>query len=236
MDITVLPDDKQITHNINGHTTCDDRSLILKLRIIEKLEVKCNNMNWICRKINSDIEIYDNNMSYLYDFYFVRHGQTNHRPEDIMKGPQDLALNTIGIQQARKAGQILNNILTDFVNAKMISSTLVRAVGTAKEIRKITGIKFSPEDNGLNERYFGNYQLVSSLSDIPLDAETETEFQNRVFRSISKILLEHNYGTPLIIVSHQKVFEYITRILTGNSQRLFQGEIAHFTFIQNEIQ
>jgi hypothetical protein len=77
-------------------------------------------------------------------FYFVRHGETAWGKEDILKGPQDLELNQVGIQQAIQAGKMLKSILVDTPNAdkspaKIISSTLQRAIQTADKISEITG-------------------------------------------------------------------------------------------------
>jgi len=175
----------------------------------------------------------DTEVGCICSFYFVRHGQTNWGPDDILKGPQDLTLNDVGLQQAREAGSTLKNVLRNPSNAKIISSSLQRAIETAKEIEKITGISLSAQEDGLRERYYGDHRLITDDSKIPPDAETTQGFQERVLQSLFKILLKHNEARPLIIVSHQKVFEYVAEFLVKRSERLSQGGIAHFMLNEN---
>jgi len=167
-------------------------------------------------------------------FYFVRHGQTDWGPDDILKGPQDLALNAVGLQQACEAGRVLKNILSDSSNANMVSSSLRRALETANEIEKVTGISISTQADGLKERYYGDYRLVSDPSEIPSDAETTKEFQERVQEALFKILSKYKQAHPLIIVSHQKVFEYVAELLAKRSEKLSQGGVAHFILKESE--
>jgi probable phosphoglycerate mutase len=172
-------------------------------------------------------------MEKLHNFYFVRHGQTNWGPDDILKGPQNLALNDIGLQQAHKAGLILKDLINSSPNPKIISSSLRRAVETAKVIEEIIGIPISSYENGFNEHYYGDYRLISDDSKIPPDLETTKIFQQRVLQTFYKILSENNGNTTLIIVSHQKVFEYLVEFLVKRSEKIFQGGIGHFIFNEN---
>jgi broad specificity phosphatase PhoE len=163
------------------------------------------------------------------EFYFVRHGETDWGREDILKGPQDLALNESGRKQARKAGNTLKKVLSNISSVKIVSSTLKRAIETAKEISEITGIEINVYEDGLKERYYGDYRLNTKPNEIPSDAEQIESFKERVTNTILKILLEQYQDLPLVIVSHQKVFEYVSELLTKKAERLPQGGIAHFT-------
>eukprot|EP01132_Coremiostelium_polycephalum_P003054 gene3054-3820_t len=163
------------------------------------------------------------------EFYFVRHGETDWGKEDILKGPQDLALNQSGKEQARQAGETLKRLLSNVPTTKIVSSTLKRAAETAKTISEITKIEIIAYEEGLKERYYGDYRLNNNPDEIPADAEQTEQFQERVINTLLKILLEQHQNLPLVIVSHQKVFEYIGKFLTQKSVRLTQGGIANFT-------
>jgi broad specificity phosphatase PhoE len=162
------------------------------------------------------------------EFYFVRHGQTAWGADDILKGPQDLALNDVGIQQAHETGLILKDLLNEFTHTEMVSSSLRRALETAEEIKKATNIPVSSQEDGLQERYYGDYRLTSNIAETPPDAESTEAFKKRVYKSLLKILGKHRNDSPLIIVSHQKVFECIAEFLTDRKEKLSQGGIAHF--------
>jgi broad specificity phosphatase PhoE len=166
-------------------------------------------------------------------FYFVRHGETDWGKEDILKGPQDLALNQVGIDQAKKAGVKLQKILSNFYNAKIITSSLQRAVETANNISKITGIPVSAKKESLKERYYGDYRLTLDANIIPPDAESTDIFEKRVINALFTTLLENHQSMPLIIVSHQKVFECISEFLVRRKERLSQGRIGYFMLDSN---
>ena len=114
----------------------------------------------------------------------------------------------------------------------MVSSSLKRAVETASEIEKATGIPISSVENGLKERYYGDYRSVTNISETPPDAESTEDFRKRVFQNLDKVFSEYHQACPLIIVSHQKVFEYVAELLSKRQESLTQGGIGHF--IRNE--
>ena len=161
-------------------------------------------------------------------FYFVRHGQTNWRPEDIPKGPQDLSLNAEGRQQAQRAAIAIQSLAGTFSNAKIVSRTLHRARETAEVIAGITQIPILAYEEGLKERYYGDYRLVADISDIPPDAETTAYFEQRVMKAFLKVQKIYP-AQPLIIVAHHRVFEYLSQTLAGHPQTLTQGGICHCT-------
>ena len=188
-----------------------------------------NNLAWVYRRAKMNTENEDNRLPYLYDFYFVRHGQTDWGPEDILKGPQDLGLNYIGVQQACEAGEILKRLLANSSKPKMISSSLQRAIETAKKVEEATGILVSAVKAEWKERYYGDYSSMINISQVPPDAENEESFQERVLQALASALLEYyNDAKPLIIVSHQKVFECVAKALIKSSEKLPQGGIGYF--------
>lgn len=62
--------------------------------------------------------------------FIVRHGQTDHNVKKILQGHTDIDLNSTGIDQARKLGQVFLMMELDDI----ISSDLSRCQNTVKEI------------------------------------------------------------------------------------------------------
>jgi uncharacterized phosphatase len=173
------------------------------------------------------------------DFYFVRHGQTPWGPDLILDGPQDLELNKTGIQQAEKAGRKLKEVLSSGTNTnsvKIITSSMKRAVQTAQKVAEITHFPIVGQENGLKERYYGDARLVAAgdTRKTPPDAETPEKFKERAMKALYKVLNENRLSSPLIIVSHQKVFECVSEELTGKAGKLSQGGVAHFTALDGK--
>ena len=162
-------------------------------------------------------------------FYFVRHGQTNWGRDDILKGPQNLPLNAVGIEQARKAGVSLKEKLTyEDGDIALVTSSLKRAQETAEKISSIIHVPIAYEEQELRERYYGDYRLTQDLFVPPADAESDPIFRKRVVDILDKLLDKHQHEV-LIIVSHQKVFECVCELLTSQKHRLSQGGVARFT-------
>jgi probable phosphoglycerate mutase len=160
------------------------------------------------------------------EFYFVRHGKTPWNKDDVLKGPKDLNLNEEGKKQAQKAGRAFKDRRSSFSNPKIVSSTLLRATDTAKAIQDIAGIPIVAQEEGLKELYYGDYRLTGDLYKAPPDAESMEYFRKRVMESLAKILKKYP-ASPLIIVSHQKVFECISEKLTGCKKKISLGSICH---------
>lgn len=168
------------------------------------------------------------------DFLFIRHGQTSWGREDIMKGPQDLQLNETGRRQAELAYETIT-YHQKLQQPIIYSSALKRAQETAKifvdkasqEIPIIT-------KEGLDERYYGDYSKAtfqSYLNYKPDDAESTEVFKRRVRNTIIEIFNQPSAkNRDIIIISHQKVFEYLTEWLTNENLRLKQGCVCYFKF------
>jgi len=86
-------------------------------------------------------------------FYLVRHGETQQNLERIIQGHLDTVLNETGIEQARKAAEILKDINFDNV----FSSDLKRAYQTAKLITQKRNLEIQ-KNKLLREMSFGNYE------------------------------------------------------------------------------
>lgn len=173
---------------------------------------------------SSDIEVYR-------DFLFIRHGQTDWGPQDILKGPLDLTLNEEGRKQAQHSYEMAKDNFT-ITQPLIFSSPLVRAHETAE----IFALNFSPcsliqKFDGLKERYYGDHRKME-IQQIPDDAESEDNFQERVRTTLAEILKisQRDTNSLLIIFSHQKVFEYLTEWLTHQKLKLDQGGVCYFQY------
>jgi broad specificity phosphatase PhoE len=165
------------------------------------------------------------------DFVFIRHGKTPWGREDILKGPQNLTLDAEGRQQAQHAYEGLTAQMP-IINPVIFSSPLIRAIETADIFSNNIVPKPSIKRiGGLQERYYGDYSKAGDLQRTPEDAESTESFQDRVRKTLAAVLKE----TPavdgtLIIVSHQKVFEYLALWLTDQKLSLPQAGFCYFQF------
>jgi broad specificity phosphatase PhoE len=169
------------------------------------------------------------------NFLFIRHGQTSWGPQDISKGPLDLELNETGYEQANSVYKIIKNNYGSIINPLIFSSDLKRTYQTAQILA--TNI----DENlivtlyaGLRERYYGDFSKCDSNIPeyIPPDAESLEDFEKRVVETLLDILNEQNQ--LIIIVSHQKVFGVISKLLTNKELRLDQGGVCFFKCIDDK--
>lgn len=168
------------------------------------------------------------------DFLFIRHGQTPWGQDDILNGPQDLRLNETGRHQAETAYKTVQEHQT-IKRPVIYSSHLQRAQETAT----IFANKFLLEipiilKEGLQERYYGDYSKATTKNyrDYqPLDAESVETFQQRVRNALIEIFNQiPDSAGDLIVVSHQKVFEFLAQWLSNQQLRLEQGGVCYFKF------
>lgn len=86
----------------------------------------------------------------------VRHGQSQWNLENRFTGWIDVPLSPAGIEEARKAGEVLTGIKFDCA----FTSALVRAQETLRIILEVIGQTHLPieRDQALNERHYGDLQ------------------------------------------------------------------------------
>src|SRR5882757_3008117 len=82
-----------------------------------------------------------------------RHGRTEWNLAGRFQGQSDVALDSVGVAQARASARILAALRP----AAILSSDLSRAADTAAELGKLTGHQVQL-DPGLRETYLGNWQ------------------------------------------------------------------------------
>lgn len=171
-----------------------------------------------------------NELKDFRDFIFIRHGHTPWNPTDISKGFLDLKLDETGQYQATQAYTIVKEHLIDC--PIIYSSHLQRAHETAN----IFANKFiqTPQiilKEDLQERYYGDSK-ITPLKNSKLNAESNEIFQQRVCDVLREIFEQTPKNIKnIIIVSHQKVFEFLTEWLSGNKLRLNNGGVCHFKFV-----
>ncbi|MEM9439458.1 MAG: histidine phosphatase family protein [Pseudomonadota bacterium] len=86
-------------------------------------------------------------------FYFLRHGQTEHNRQRICQGQTDIPLNETGVAQAKEAA----SVFAQFKPVAMIASDLSRVQQTAKPVAEKLGLDVMIDAN-LRERGFGIYE------------------------------------------------------------------------------
>lgn len=167
-------------------------------------------------------------------FIFVRHASTDWEVGSIIQGPQDLPLNEKGIKEAESAANFLSTFLESGDEYVIISSNLQRSVNTAEIISKKINIPVNL-NSGLQEKYFGDFRLKKIFckktnKEIPLDAEQEDVFHERIKTTFSKLLSStSSLNKKKIIVSHGEVLKYLSKILTKVEHNIPRGGIVLFT-------
>lgn len=141
-------------------------------------------------------------------FYFIRHGKTDGNLSAASTEHTDIPLNHQGIQQAKNAALLFENVNLSCI----ISSPLLRARQTAEILSNLLNIPLM-FNNNLQERSFTSsrpeYESLHTEDD-KVKMETETEFADRIILTINNILkLEE---LPLI-VSHGDVFSILIRTI-----------------------
>lgn len=94
-------------------------------------------------------------MSKEVTFYFVRHGETQYNVEGLIQGWVDSPLTEKGVLRTKELSIELQTV--EF--SRIVSSTLQRAVETAKILNEYHNLKIDTYDD-LREVNFGNYDGI----------------------------------------------------------------------------
>ncbi|MBN8827484.1 MAG: histidine phosphatase family protein [Sphingobacteriia bacterium] len=153
-------------------------------------------------------------------FYFVRHGETDWNVIKRITGQTDVPLNSQGLKQAHKVGEILQTLEIKSI----FTSTLQRAKQTAEIIQ--TYINSPLEENpGLMDSKLGIIEGNTDRSKLYewengkqlTDAESLDDFNLRITNTINEILLSPG---PILVVSHSGVWRHLNQILNGSIPRI----------------
>lgn len=142
-------------------------------------------------------------------FYFLRHGETDWNREGRIMGHQDIPLNQAGIAQAHQAVSYLNYLGID----RIVSSPLCRAKETAVIIGSYLKVsvetcdslkeaKWGEMEGELKHRHAGSFEKWLN-GDTPQHAESCIEFQQRIIRALSTVLIPKK---NTLLVAHQGVY------------------------------
>ena len=153
----------------------------------------------------------------------VRHGETAWNRETRIQGHIDIPLNPIGLLQARRLGEALQDEKIDAI----YSSDLTRARQTAEAIARTTGAPLHL-DVALRERAFGSFEGLTfdeittrwpeqavrwRKRDLDFSAdggETIPAFYARCVSSVERLARAHP-GQTLVIVAHGGVMDCLYR-------------------------
>jgi probable phosphoglycerate mutase len=148
-------------------------------------------------------------------FWFLRHGQTDWNAQNLAQGSVDIALNAIGLAQARDAARLL----VGRGIASVIASPLSRARVTAEIVGEALGLQVQT-DAGLQEVAFGTMEGQPMAADwfaewiagaqTPAGAESFADLQIRAAAAINRCLEQ----TPVVlVVAHGALFRALRAVM-----------------------
>ena len=158
---------------------------------------------------------------------FVRHGETDWNQHPRFRGRADVALNDVGMDQARRVARRLSSVQVSAIYA----SPLGRTVKTATPIAAAHGLEIIPEE-ALTDFDYGVWQgkTLAEVAESDADryrrwqtdparvcipnGETLGRVRDRVLRAIRHIARRHRRGT-VVVVSHDMVGRVLVVGLLG---------------------
>lgn len=153
-------------------------------------------------------------------FYFLRHGETEWNVDGRAQGQADIPLNATGIEQAKRAAEIVRGLGITTI----CTSPLIRAHETARMSAEASGARLTVIDD-LKECGFGEaegWQRGAWISDfwqkglVPEGGEPFSDFLARSLRGVNAAL---ELEGPVLIVAHAGVY----RSLLHHAQLQPQG-------------
>lgn len=161
--------------------------------------------------------------------YLIRHGQTDWNIQGKIQGSHDIPLNETGRKQARMLAEGMDSRPV----TKIFSSTLKRAVETAKMIgdRQKVDIYLVP---GLIEVEFGQWEgmtwqeiqaqypaeyerwSINPVDVAPPGGETQMEVMTRVAGAVETVMGMTDKREDIAVVSHGATMAYIVAYLMRN--------------------
>lgn len=155
-------------------------------------------------------------------FYFLRHGETQYNLERRFQGTIDVPLNENGVEQAKRAAEILAG--KGFT--RIVSSPANRVLKTASFTAEVSGApmhidadlmefnvgSFEGRDIIETKRAHGLDEDASFMTILPHDADNWHEFVPRICASVRRWTDKHSQET-LLIAAHGLVFRALTLAL-----------------------
>jgi broad specificity phosphatase PhoE len=180
--------------------------------------------------------------------YIIRHAQTEYNANHLAQGHSDVSLNTLGLIQAKKIAEALDDVGI----GRILSSDLSRCVQTAQPLSVATSVSVHTNIL-LRERNFGNLEgqpmstvraeyerqiLLTGKSAFevsPGDAESAVHVYDRM-QSVQKIIEETPVDTA--IVTHGMTKEVLLCSLIGapvEVSRSFEFKNASITRLSAQL-
>ncbi|MFA5998571.1 MAG: histidine phosphatase family protein [Candidatus Babeliales bacterium] len=159
------------------------------------------------------------------EFYFVRHGQTDHNI-GLVKKNLDVPLNQVGLQQAT----MVKSYIAKLPIKTICYSPLKRAKQTKDIINAGLGIpevKIPELAEGTGD-FFSELQSVKSKQ-MPISKNLK-KFLKRVTKGLRKAL---QYPAPVLIVAHGGVYSALCRILNIDSDEWVVANCTLMHFYKN---
>lgn len=162
------------------------------------------------------------------EIYIIRHGESLGNKDKIFLGQLDRDLTSLGYEQARLAAEFFKDKRVDVV----YSSSLLRAVNTAKAVADLKGLEVIKSDS-LREINAGDWQgrsydnIAETYPEMwavwrnadyenvkTPDGETPVQVLSRVYSELEEIAKKHD-GQSVVVASHglaiRVALRYITR-------------------------
>ncbi|MBJ8006111.1 histidine phosphatase family protein [Bacillus cereus] len=147
----------------------------------------------------------------MTEICLVRHGQTDWNFQEIIQGREDIPLNEVGKKQASQSAAALQAESWDII----ISSPLIRAQETAKEIAGAIGLPSILLDERFMERNFGEAsgKPVAAVRELIAEGnvegmEQDKEIVERCFTALQEVAVAHG-DKRIIIVAHSHAIKAI---------------------------
>ena len=159
--------------------------------------------------------------------YFVRHGETVWNTLKIFQGRSNSPLTEVGVEQAKKLSQYLNNI--DF--KKVYSSPQDRALQTTKlllgdknmeittidefqeiNMGKVEGIPREEFEKNYPIEYHNFWNNALEYNPSAYNGESYEEILDRVKLGLEKLIKENNNGN-ILVISHGVTLKAIFNII-----------------------
>lgn len=168
----------------------------------------------------------------LQHFYMIRHGETDANAARIMAGSLDSPLNDKGLQQAKDAQAIVENL--KIKPQTIIHSNLTRARITAKILNENLNLPIY-EDADVAEWHAGDWEGIpyENCSDFlngwetPPNGEKASDFLKRIRNFKNRTLQKPDQ--PVMIVSHGGVFRAFGKLYGFESQGVANCVLYEFT-------
>jgi broad specificity phosphatase PhoE len=162
--------------------------------------------------------------------YLARHGETSWNREGRWQGHTDIALNEVGLAQARALGELLRGRGIGRVH----TSDLSRARQTAETAAAILGVTDVVVDRALRERSFGIFEGLTRQEcalrhpdhwneyradprRAPPGAESQDSLAARMHEAVARAVAprEPRDDAPVLVVSHGGSIRALLALATG---------------------